>query len=153
MDERETDAQILEALAAVTAEQRRDLERTRDELAPRGASFGEWKGGQRMASGAIQMPYTSLGPELSRAVDALAEAGLLVPFAWTTWEKGRRYLQDPTTWPEMTPVDGVKTLVTAVRANRFSEGVLLEAADDGVLHRALEAVIEGCSGRSGPGPT
>ena len=144
MDDRETDDRILEALAAVTGEQRRALEQARDALAPRDASFGEWHGGQRGANGQIRMPWATSGPELTLAVEAAEAAGLLVPFPWTTWERGRAYLSDPATWPDMTPVDGVKTFVTALRANRFSEGVLLEAADDGVLHRALEAVLEGC---------
>jgi hypothetical protein len=95
-----------------------------------GAPHGEWVGGWMETSEAVRA-----------AAAAAAGVGAVVVFAWPDWPEIDRYRR-PEAF-EGAPVADVARMVTAmVRSDRFTEGSLAGAADDGLLQAALRRLVE-----------
>lgn len=76
--------------------------------------------------------------EVGRVVDGLYQADLIVPFDWAHWWEGRRRYGDNSAAVEKAPVaDAVRMITVVVRQDRFVEGGLGAAIENGVLPAAL----------------
>jgi hypothetical protein len=105
-------------------------------------SFGRWEGGERTASGAIQMPYVELdaGGEAFRA--AVGRGGWVTAgFDWSAWTRTPEFealRSEPEAIEQATAEQIERLLTTLVRADRFSEGTLLAAWESGLLLRVVK---------------
>lgn len=84
------------------------------------------------------LPFFVSAPELGAFVRAAYEHGFVVPFNWPDWrEEADRLLADPSALAEADLATIRKLITGLVRAERFSEGTLAEASDNGQLVAVL----------------
>jgi hypothetical protein len=102
----------------------------------RGFQFGEWAGGQRLADGAIQMPWYSFSEEAQKFLRALSRAGWVQPFDWPRWlstKRGQQLLGDTAAIADATVNELSQTLTALIRQDRFADGTLASAYESGIL--------------------
>jgi hypothetical protein len=102
----------------------------------RGDQFGEWAGGQRLADGAIQMPWYSFSEEAQKFLRALHRAEWVQPFDWPRWlstKRGQQLLGDTAAIAEATANELSQILTALIRQDRFAEGTLAGAYESGIL--------------------
>jgi len=108
---------------------------------------GIWAGGQQVDTTIVdgeekpvlQFPYVEYSSSVDSLIQALYEAGLIVPFDWMKWNGSGQTTQ-------LSLADAVRTITAAVRGERFGDGVLLEALKDGSMTRALERLRAALAG-------
>jgi hypothetical protein len=103
-----------------------------------------WGGGQQVGTTVddgverqiFQMPYAIYSAATIRVVERLYDVGAVVPFDWPHWDGIETYRGD--TALDMAPVaDAVRMTTAIVRADRFSDGEIGAALEDGTLLAAL----------------
>lgn len=141
-----TDEELKERLAAAPASALADLWAAADDLAAE-ESHGSWAGGDVVGTRVVdgverevrQMPYVERGEVLDRVHTALGGIGAIVPFDWPNWPGLARY-QTAGAVAEASVGDAVRLVTALIRGDRFNEGLLLAAADDGTLGAAIEVI-------------
>lgn len=101
------------------------------------ALFGAWVGSVERTPGVWTMPYVEYG-ELERAFHTAAAGWVRPDIDWQTWGDTGDALalkRDPARLARATPEDLARLLTTLVRGDRFNEGMLLHAFQDGLLGR------------------
>ncbi|MGY1684966.1 DUF6508 domain-containing protein [Geodermatophilus sp. SYSU D00867] len=135
------DARLTAGLRTATPEARarlrtalRAVRRTRQPLA-------EWRGGQQGADGAIHFPFPVYHPAVDRLVSALYQVHAVVPFDWMHWDGARRYprAEDVSNAPV---ADAVRLVTAIVRGERFCDGTIAAALEDGRLPAAAQRVLD-----------
>ncbi len=143
MNNEPTDASIEAVLRVPSTEQWRALWEAVKEL-EEGRTHSRWGGGEQVGTSVVdgieqpvtQMPYMIYSAAVEKIMQCLYGMGLVVPFDWPAWKGGQRYrggigLEDA-------PVaDVVRLLTSIVRADRFCEGTVAAAIDDGSVIAAL----------------
>lgn len=115
--------------------------------------FGTWARGDRLPSGAIQMPYYSFGPEAERFISMAYECGWVTPFDWGVWAQtaqGQRLLDGGDAVAAATPEDLGCILTTLIRAERFGDGQLEHAYRSGLLLAVVRRAAELASQEHNP---
>lgn len=84
----------------------------------------------------FELGYPVYSASVEALRDALAEAGLIVPFDWIGWQGAGRY-RSGVGMPEAPVVDAVWLITAIFRSERFSDGAIETALDDGTLPAAL----------------
>lgn len=101
-----------------------------------GFVFGSWSGGESR-DGVVQMPYYQLSPEAGAFVAAAYAAHWVRPdIAWSDFAAGPDYhalRSDPARIASADAGRLAELLTTLIRGERFSEGLLAGAFDDGTL--------------------
>ncbi|MDX9694302.1 MAG: DUF6508 domain-containing protein [Bacteroidales bacterium] len=100
-------------------------------------SFGKVVIDKKSKSRVQQFPYVefnSLGREFLALIDELK---LIVVFDWMSWKEGKQMLDDKN-YEGLDAVALCKLITTIVRADRFSEGYLLSAFEDGDMLTILK---------------
>lgn len=95
------------------------------------SEYGVWRGGIAIEGddGVIDMPWVDYCDEVDRLVQALYEVNAVVEFDWIEVDVSRQIVTS-----ELSNVgDVVRLISTIVRVDRFSEGQMLRALDDGTL--------------------
>lgn len=141
-----TDAEIEARLAAAPAEAFAELWAAAAELAAEDR-HGTWAGGEVVDTMVVdgveravrQMPYVERSPALDRVHTGLGRVGAIVPFDWLNWGGLARYTTADAV-AEAGLADAVRLVTALVRADRFSEGSFLAAAEDGRLGAAIEVI-------------
>jgi hypothetical protein len=93
--------------------------------------YGVWRGGRTIEGddGVLEMPWVDYVDEVDRLVQALYEVNAVVEFDWIEVDIARQMMtSDPAN-----VTDVVRMITTIVRVDRFSEGHLLRALEDGTL--------------------
>jgi hypothetical protein len=101
--------------------------------------FGRWRGGERNEDGSFVMPWVDRHETVSEFVRAFHDCGIVFPFDWSGWDEGREMAE----WDDFTGVDMLtlrKLLTAIIRNDRFCEGALQEALEDGVIQRIVVAM-------------
>lgn len=96
--------------------------------------FGDWKGGDTLNEDAITLPWFAPSPLVLDFVQAAYEHGLVVPFEWSDWmAAGGRDLvfAAPEAMAGLSLADVQRVATAIIRGDRFSEGALAEAFEDG----------------------
>jgi hypothetical protein len=107
-----------------------------------------WAGGGQIGTTLVdgedrpvfQMPYVRYSDTVGRIVSLLDRIGVVHPFDWPDWAEAHRYrgrsaLRDA-------PVGDAARLATViVRSDRFCEGSIAAAIDDGTLAAVLERLL------------
>ena len=98
--------------------------------------FGTWVPSQRTEEGAWTMPYVEFS-ERALAFLGRGAGGWVTPeIDWRTWAgtpRAQRFFEHPEAIGEATPDDLKGLLTTLVRGDRFGEGTLQAAFEQGVL--------------------
>lgn len=98
---------------------------------------GRPRGGVDDGSGIIEWPWVEYAPVVSAFVAALYDHGWIVPFDWGSWQLEAEWLV-VSGQVDMTDVGTLRRVLTViVRSDRFCEGTLLRAFDDGLIVRIL----------------
>ena len=100
-----------------------------------------WAGGEQREDGSFSMAYVVEGPALEAARRAMGEAELVIPFDWSAWLRESGLDRDSSRWATLSPEEGVRLWISLVRADRFSEGTVLSAAENGLIVHVLDAVL------------
>jgi hypothetical protein len=144
MNSEPTDADIEAALRAGTPERWRALWEAFDDLLAE-PEPGTWSGGEQVDTTVvdgeehpvIQMPYVIYADSVQRVVQALYALDAVVPFNWPHWD-GIARLREPYALATASVADAVRMATAIIRGDRFTEGALAGAIDDGTFPAALE---------------
>lgn len=101
--------------------------------------FGRWRGGERNEDGSFVMPWVDRHEEVSDFVRAFHDYRIVFPFDWSGWDEGREMIE----WDDYSGVDMLtlrKLLTAIIRNDRFCEGALQDALEDGIIQRIVVAM-------------
>jgi hypothetical protein len=147
MTEMQSDASIEQALASVPA----DLWEQLFEVAHSFLAEPEhtaWDGGQQVGTTTVndekravfQMPYASYSDSVERIVALLYEIGVVHPFDWSNWEGTDRY-RGRNALRTAPVADAARMATVIVRSDRFCEGTIAAAIEDGTFAAVLERLL------------
>lgn len=108
------------------------LARWLPELESGALDFGRWEGGDRQPDGSLTMPYFTFSPRGLELVRDLP----VEPFDWPRWletDEAQGLLADQAKIATATAEQLVQLSTALVRSNRFSEGSLASAFQNGQL--------------------
>ncbi len=88
------------------------------------------------------MAYATLSPEANDFMGTFDAVGLQIPFDWTSWDHLRALAASPDQWAEATPVEAAMLLVAVGRSDRFVEGELLGAFENGLIQRCARRLLQ-----------
>jgi hypothetical protein len=83
-----------------------------------------------------QMPYVVYSDAARRLVSSLGAVGGVVPFAWPKWDGVQRY-EGGRGLDDAPVADAVRLITAVIRADRFGEGTIAAALEDGTLAAAV----------------
>lgn len=86
--------------------------------------------------GVTEMGYASLSERSEAFLSDIVAAGWIRPFDWVVWRtssEGRQLLTDQSSIAGATAEQLACVLTTIVRQDRFADGVLLEAFENGLM--------------------
>lgn len=111
-------------------------------------SFGRWVGPVEQADGSRTMPYATLSAECDDFMRTLDRLGMHIPFEWTAWDHGRTLAESPERLERASQAEAAMVIFALWRSDRFVEGELLAAFENGLVQRATRRVLTGSSLRS-----
>ena len=97
-------------------------------------TFGGWE----ESEGFLIYTPSALVDEFQQCI---REMGLIVDFNWPHWDEGKALFRgSKTDYVHCSPITLVKLLTAIVRSDRFSEGVLVAALEDGKILQILRGL-------------
>lgn len=105
---------------------------------------GHWAGGETVRTIEIDgveqpvrhLPYVVTSEAVDRMIQCIYALGANLPFDWSAWDGLRRYPGGRGL--ESAPVaESVRMVTALVRADRFSEGTILAAFEDGTVDAVM----------------
>ncbi|MGW3991676.1 DUF6508 domain-containing protein [Streptomyces sp. NPDC004830] len=122
------DRRLLAQLDRADAEAWRELADAFDALTDEDRDV-PWGGGQKSPSGAIHVPFPMYSAGVHRAVGALRRIGAVTP--------EHRWMDNPVPRPGpdggLRPADAVRAATAVVRGEKFCDGIIDHALNDGLL--------------------
>jgi predicted secreted protein len=136
------DAELVAAVRAATEEDRARLRSALSAVRRTTPASFTWRGGRTETPGVFQMPYPDYQPTVVELVDALGAVHAVRPLDWMHWDGIQRYPDASAV--QRAPLADVVRLITAfVRGERFADGTIAAALDDGRLLTAAQRVLDG----------
>lgn len=139
----EDDAAMADALARVTAAQWSDLWEALDAVVAE-TTHATWAGGQVVDTVLVdgvekpvtQVPYPVYSDAVERLRSLVGQLGLIVPYDWMDWDGIHRY-RGGTSMADAPATDAVRMLTAIIRSERFGDGNIEGALEDGTFQAAL----------------
>lgn len=107
---------------------------------------GEVVSPPRGDDGVMQMPFVSYGEAVHAFLEAAyAEGWVLSGFDWGSWkdtDEAARLRDDPAVLAQATPEELMRLLTVYIRQDRFSDGVLLDAFESGLIRRIMRRAAD-----------
>ena len=104
-------------------------------------SFGEMAGGEKIEENVSTFPYWKWSDITSEFFKIVHDMKLIVSFDWPGWEEGIQLLKDyEQTFQDLDEITLCKLLTVIIRADRFSDGTLVGAMEDGTISKILSAL-------------
>ena len=103
--------------------------------------LAKWQGGKPDADGVIQIPFPEYHPAVDELVTALYQAHAVADFDWMHWAGTLRH-QDASAVRRASVADAVRLVTTLVRGERFSDGTIASALEDGRFLAAVQRILE-----------
>jgi O-acetyl-ADP-ribose deacetylase (regulator of RNase III) len=125
-----TDEEIAASLAAKPAEQWRRLFALADSLSP-GNLEVRWRGGGEHEPGVFTLNYPLYSDSVQAIIEALYELGVIVSFNWPEWHRTSPLFPAAAGLMEAPVADAARLATTYVRGERFSDGAIQQAIDNG----------------------
>lgn len=132
-------------LAALTAEDWVQLASMVDRMNAHTGSFGGWVAPEPIDENSFAMGYSTHGPLIREAYEFAYGHGFVMPgFNWVDWEFGREFNidRDERVIVNASPEATLGLIMTFIRGDRFSEGALLEAFDDGTMPKLFARLLD-----------
>ncbi len=99
-------------------------------------NFGEWSGGDKV-DGVFQMPHLTYSDKVIEFFRSLHSTKFMVNFDWGSWDEGRDIIASPRLIQQADLLTLRMLLTAVVRNDRFCEGALLSAIEDGIIQEIL----------------
>ena len=117
-----------------------------DLLGAPGDTHQTWSESRATESGAFTFSYPAFDEHLTRFQQWLYDEAWIVPFDWPTWAHGTgtRLVTDPEAVRRADGADLSRTLTAIFRAERFGDGVIAQAFEQGVIQAVLWRAREPC---------
>ncbi|MFI9407826.1 DUF6508 domain-containing protein [Nocardia sp. NPDC052316] len=98
-------------------------------------ALGSWRTNNR--DGSLCMPHVQYSEAVDRMTQAVYAVGAIVGFDWMKWDRKTAYPGGRGL--ETAPVaDAARVLTAVIRGERFGDGIILTALNDGTLPAALQ---------------
>ena len=110
-------------------------------------SFGEWKGLEKDSGGNIQLPYMVRSRVVQDFCNLIYELDLIVGFDWSNWTAGRNIVKEGN-FKNLDTITLIKILTAIIRNDRFCEGALVEAFENGTIEKILTVMKTNIENRS-----
>lgn len=137
----DVEARYAERLAAMDAG---STQRLRDAAARLDAasSVGGWVEPPRAPGAGPTLPVPQLSIDAAALITVINSLDIDIPFDWPHWSRGRWLAEKPDHASEATPAEAAMLINTVQRFDRFSDGALLKAFEDGVVQAAARRMLE-----------
>ena len=111
------------------------------------SEHSSWEGGQQMGTTVVegterpvhQMPYVRYSGTVSHILSLLDKIGVVHPFDWPDWEHGQ--FRGRTALLSAPVGDAARMATVIVRSDRFCEGSIAAAIDEGTFAAVLERLL------------
>jgi len=132
-----------DAVAKLTDEDWKKIEELNGRIQSYEGSWGETKGGEEIKPGTIQMPFISYAPIVHEFLELWYDKGLIIPFSWSSWDEGSEWYAntDETKYDKLDNETALKLLTAVIRNDRFHEGALKHAFDDGDFPKIINKFV------------
>jgi hypothetical protein len=106
--------------------------------------WGTQKGGDRTASGSIEMPWIEKDPLIYEFLDFMDDKNLLPFFHWADWDEGSElFTSEAANKYDRTDIaTALKLIYSAIRKDRFGEGTLVWAFESGQFTKLINRLVE-----------
>jgi len=108
--------------------------------------FAEWRGEAGVIDNVLHMPHLVHSADAHAFTQAAYQLGwVLMGFDWSSWSatsEARALREDPDRLAETTPAALARLLTALIRQDRFAEGTLNEAYEQGILTNVLQRMAE-----------
>lgn len=106
--------------------------------------WGEWKGGEKTETGAMQFPYVVEAPIVSEARRFLTDNKLSITFDWPKWQEGRDFFksEDPEKFNKLDQEMVLKLFTAVMRNARFNEGAWVNLFESGDGQKLFTRLLE-----------
>lgn len=130
-------------VAKLTSEDWQEIENINSQIQSHSTTWGEMKGGEKDDSGVIEMPYADADPLIRKFVELWYDKDLVVPFDWSKWDEGRKWYADTSDqkYKTLDQEKALKLLTAVIRNDRFNEGALLRAFEDGEFPKIINTFV------------
>ena len=102
--------------------------------------FGTLKGGEKEEDNTIIVPYYELDTVVLNFVEIVYKTPIMIKFDWSKWEEGKIIIKEKRNFEELDVMTLCKLITAIVRNDRFCEGVLLKAFENGTILKILMAI-------------
>ena len=128
----------------LSPQQRAELTRLARNLATHTGPWARWEGGTEVGLNHVQMPYVVWGSDMSDFAHTMHKIGLVLQFNWVKWTAGADWLRStaPDKFDGLSQEFILKIFTALLRSDRFVEGSLLGAFDDGTVPRLMQLLAE-----------
>ena len=104
-------------------------------------SFGEMAGGEKIEENVSTFPYWKWSDITTEFNKTVHDMKLIVSFDWPDWKEGVQLLKDhKQTYQDLDEITLCKLLTVIIRADRFSDGTLVGALEDGTISKILSSL-------------
>jgi hypothetical protein len=109
-----------------------------DRFDEQGRKFAVLRGMEKQPDGSLTFPWHEYTPDVEEFVKGLYEKGLVVQFDWPRWKLGEKLFVKPRLIQTATESDCLKLLTLCVRKEKFSDGFLAQALENGIVTACLK---------------
>jgi O-acetyl-ADP-ribose deacetylase (regulator of RNase III) len=127
-----TDEQIALALAAHPASRWRELFALVDRFTPQDLRV-DWTGGGESEPEVFMLHHLGYSPAVREILRVLGELDVVVPFNWSDWHTSSPFFPEATGLAEAPVADAARLATTYIRGERFSDGAIGQALQNGAL--------------------
>lgn len=132
-----------DVVAKLTNEDWQEIEDLNAQIQSHTGAWGEIKGGEKDESGIIEMPYAVTDPLINKFLELWYGKELIVQFEWSKWDEGRKWYADTSDqkYKTLDQETALKLLTAVIRNDRFNEGALLRAFEDGEFPKIITTFV------------
>ena len=106
-------------------------------------NWGVYHQGKKAESGANTLPWVEQNELIQEFVQFMYDKDLMVYFDWPKWQEGRDWfaLEYEAKYEELDTEMALKLLTAVIRNDRFNEGALVRAFEDGALPKLIKKLV------------
>ena len=106
--------------------------------------FGKVGGGIKDENGVFMMPYSIPSEIVCRFEEIVYDIPIMINFDWVTWSQGNNIIHSHNfDYDTIDIPTKCMAITTFVRANRFVDGVLVDAFEKGIILKILKSIDMG----------
>lgn len=102
--------------------------------------FGTLKGGKLEENNTRTAPYYELEKVVLDFSEIVYKTPVMIKFDWGNWEEGKMILREKIDLEKLDVMTLCKLITAIVRNNRFCDGVLVKAFENGTILKILTAI-------------